>query len=185
MEVVGGGINPNTNGRSKCHGEIVAQAVKTDSLRASGGGKHVDGDGGIGDGHGTERQPVECTDYRKKQKGTGADIARKQYEETEETDYEDLLSIEGVDDESAEGAHQQCRDYIAGKYESHHIFVSGKLFVEIDGEQRGQDIKRKEEKEITNHGFPIIVIPQFLFGCFSVFHLSSTDMRNDLKVSFN
>jgi hypothetical protein len=141
LEIVGGVVYPYPYRGGESHGEVIAQAIEPYSFVSARRGEHVYRHCGIGHCYRPERQPVERAHYGEHQECACTDIAGEKDKESEEAEHEHLFTVESIDYESAERAHQEGCHYIARKHKPHHVFIGGELRVEIYRQEGRKDIE--------------------------------------------
>ena len=70
-----------------------------------------------------------------------------------------MLAVETINHESTERTHKQRGYNISRQHYSDYMFVSGKLLVKIQRQQRCQQIEGEEEQKIAHHHLDIIYVP--------------------------
>lgn len=162
-------IDEDADGGSDGRGDVVADAIVTDALRASRRGEHVDGHCAVSHCRGAEGSAVQRSDHSEEQQRTGQQIAAKADEIEQQTNHQHPFPWKTVHDETAEGPDEQGRQCIARQHQTYHVFCRTKGFAQIQRQQRRKQIEGKRHREVRSHHLPIVAVPQ----AFTLFHLQS------------
>ena len=149
--------------RSYCHGEIVAQSVEANAFVAAAGRQDINGAGTVGNGYGAKRSAMQGSADGKHQDGAGSNVSCKEDGEGCQADHQYFLSRESVYHIAAEGADDEGCHSISAQYNADYILRCPEGLTQIEREQRGEKIEGEVEQEIGRHHLHIVSIPKFLF----------------------
>lgn len=134
-------IDEDADGGSNGRGNVVADAIVADALRASRRGEHVDGHRAVRHRRGAEGSTVQRSDHSEEQQRTGQQIAPKADEIEQQAHHQHPFPWKAVHDETAEGPDEQGRQRIARQHQTYHVFCRTKGFAQIQRQQRCQQIE--------------------------------------------
>ena len=124
-------VEVDADGGGDGHGEVVAEPVEADAFVATLSGEDVYGAGAVGDGDGSEGGTMEGATYGKHEDGAGCDVAGEENGEGAETDHQDCLAGEAVDDVTTEGTDDEGGYGVAAQHDAYRVFGGTECVAEI------------------------------------------------------
>ena len=94
----------------------------------------------------------------------GSQITGKENGKGRVAHHQHQLSWEGVDDETAERPEQQGCDGIARQHQSDDILRRAEMLLQIEGQQRREDVEGEKQREICHHHLTVILVPKSFLG---------------------
>ena len=164
-------VQIDADGWSYCHGEVVAETIKSDAFVSPAGRQHVDGAGAVGYGDGSEGSAMQCSANGKHEDCACCYVSGKEDGKARKAQHEHFLARETVYHIAAKWAHDKGCHGVAAQYDAYGVFGGSKSFAQIEGQERGEEIEGEVQQKVCCHHLDVIGIPEFLFAVHCCYRL--------------